>query len=67
MTVNSSAPLSLDSPEQESERLREENAGLRRLLEIHGIPIPQPALRCRPQQSQTPSLGSTERNGFARE
>jgi len=41
MIVNSSASLSFDSPEQENERLREENARLRRLLEIHGIPIPQ--------------------------
>ena len=34
MTANSSASLSFDSPEQENERLREENAQLRRLLEI---------------------------------
>jgi hypothetical protein len=43
--VNSSASFSFDSPEQENDRLREENAQLRRLLEIHGIAIPQSAPR----------------------
>ena len=45
MAVNSSASFSFDSPEQENDRLREENARLRRLLEIHGIAIPQSAPR----------------------
>ena len=43
MTENKSRPLSFESPEQENDRLREENSRLRRLLTVHGIPIPQPA------------------------
>ena len=43
MAVNSSASFSFDSPQQENDRLREENAQLRRVLEIHGIAIPQSA------------------------
>src|SRR5271167_1058499 len=41
MTGNSSGPLPFESPEQENARLREENARLRRLLAVHGIPIHQ--------------------------
>lgn len=41
MTENDSGSLRLESPEQESTRLREENARLRRLLTVHSIAIPQ--------------------------
>jgi hypothetical protein len=41
MTDNCSESLSFEPPEQENTRLREENARLRRLLTVHGIPIPQ--------------------------
>src|SRR5258708_5204166 len=41
MTENGSESLPFEPPEQESIRLREENARLRRLLAVHGIPIPQ--------------------------
>jgi len=43
MTENGSESLPFEPPEQENVRLREENARLRRLLAVHGIPIPQPA------------------------
>jgi superfamily II DNA or RNA helicase len=41
MTGNGSGSLPFESPEQENIRLLEENARLRRLLAVHGIPIPQ--------------------------
>jgi hypothetical protein len=41
MAENGSGSLPFDSPEQENIRPREENACLRRLLAVHGIPIPQ--------------------------
>jgi hypothetical protein len=41
MNDSGSGTLPFESPEQEHSRLREENARLRRLLETHGIPIPQ--------------------------
>src|ERR1051326_1160852 len=41
MTEHNSESLPFESPEQESARLREENARLRRLLSTHGIAIPQ--------------------------
>ena len=41
MTENGSESLPFEPPEQENIRLREENARLRRLLAVHGIPIPQ--------------------------
>jgi hypothetical protein len=41
MTEKGSGPLPFESPEQENARLREENARLRRLLAVHGIPIHQ--------------------------
>jgi superfamily II DNA or RNA helicase len=41
MTDNGSGSLPFESPEQETIRLREENARLRRLLAVHSIPIPQ--------------------------
>jgi superfamily II DNA or RNA helicase len=41
MTENGSDSLPFEPPEQENIRLREENARLRRLLEVHSIPIPQ--------------------------
>jgi len=41
MTENGSDSLPFEPPEQENVRLREENARLRRLLEVHSIPIPQ--------------------------
>jgi len=41
MTENGSESLPFEPPEEESIRLREENARLRRLLAVHGIPIPQ--------------------------
>src|SRR5712691_11311256 len=41
MTGNGSGSLPFESPEQENIRLQEENARLRRLLAVHGIPIPQ--------------------------
>jgi superfamily II DNA or RNA helicase len=44
MTENGSGSLPFESPEQENTRLRAENARLRRLLAVHGIPIPQVAL-----------------------
>ena len=43
MTENGSGSLPFEPLEQENIRLREENARLRRLLSVHGIPIPQPA------------------------
>jgi len=39
MTENSSRPPPFESAEQENARLREENARLRRLMAVHGIPI----------------------------
>src|ERR1039458_9553195 len=41
MTENGSESFQFEPPEQENIRLREENARLRRLLAVHGIPIPQ--------------------------
>src|ERR1039458_8419474 len=41
MTENGSESLQFEPPEQENIRLREENARLRRLLAVHGIPVPQ--------------------------
>ncbi|HEY7098937.1 MAG TPA: hypothetical protein VH437_19580 [Terriglobales bacterium] len=41
MIENGSEPLPLESPEEENKRLREENARLRRILVVRGIPIPQ--------------------------
>ena len=41
MSGNGSGSLPFDPPEQENIRLREENTRLRRLLTVHGIPIPQ--------------------------
>ena len=52
MSVNSSESLRFESPEQENERLRDENARLRRLLGVHGIPIPAPT----PDQRTTPII-----------
>lgn len=53
MTENSSGSLPFESPEQENDRLREENARLRRLLAVHSIPIPQLA-------SENPAPATTE-------
>jgi hypothetical protein len=44
MTENGSDSLPFESPEQENIRLREENARLRRILEVHSIPIPHLSL-----------------------
>jgi hypothetical protein len=41
MIENGSEPLPFDPPEEENKRLRDENARLRRILVVHGIPIPQ--------------------------
>ena len=41
MTGNCSGSLPFESPEQETIRLLEENARLRRLLAVHSIAIPQ--------------------------
>lgn len=41
MASRSSASASFEYCGEENQRLREENARLRRLLDIHGIPIPQ--------------------------
>ena len=41
MASRSSESASFEYREEESQRLREENARLRRLLAVHGIPIPQ--------------------------
>ncbi len=41
MTGNDSGSLPFESPEQENDRLREENTRLRRLLAAHSIAIPQ--------------------------
>src|SRR5260370_2091415 len=41
MTENGSESLPFEPPEQENIRVREGNAGLRRLLAVHSIPIPQ--------------------------
>ncbi len=41
MAENGSGSLCFESPEEENIRLREENARLRRLLEVHSISIPQ--------------------------
>ena len=43
MASRSSESASFEYREEESQRLREENARLRRLLAVHGIPIPQSA------------------------
>ena len=40
MSGNGSGSLPFEPPEQENIRLLEENARLRRLLTVHGIPIP---------------------------
>ncbi len=42
MASRSSESASFDHRDGENQRLREENARLRRLLAVHGIPIPQP-------------------------
>ncbi len=41
MTEKNSGSLPFESPEEENDRLREENARLRRLLAVHSIPVPQ--------------------------
>src|SRR5438045_5285510 len=41
MAENGSDSLPFEPPELENDRLREENARLRRLLAVHSIPIPQ--------------------------
>ena len=43
MKESASRSLAFKSIEQENIRLREENARIRRLLAVHGIPLPQPA------------------------
>src|SRR5512133_1079972 len=43
MQENESDSLPFDSPERENARLKDENRRLRRLLEVHGIAIPQSA------------------------
>jgi superfamily II DNA or RNA helicase len=40
MTESASESLPFESPDEETRRLREENARLRRALTVHGIPIP---------------------------
>jgi superfamily II DNA or RNA helicase len=40
MTDIDSEPLRFESPDEENTRLRNENARLRRILAVHGIPIP---------------------------
>jgi superfamily II DNA or RNA helicase len=40
MNENASESLPFESPDEETRRLREENARLRRALTVHGIPIP---------------------------
>jgi hypothetical protein len=41
MRENEPDSLPFDSPEQENVRLKDQNRRLRRLLEVHGIAIPQ--------------------------
>src|SRR6266700_1544525 len=40
MTENSSDSLPFESPDEENRHLRVENAQLRRILTVHGIPAP---------------------------
>src|SRR3954451_5038695 len=56
MAENGSDSLPFEPPEQENVRLREENAGLRRLLAVHSIPIPQlPAENPPPTKTAKPA------------
>ncbi len=41
MASRSSESISFEQRDEENQRLREENARLRRLLAVHGIPVPQ--------------------------
>src|SRR5260370_27636654 len=61
MTENGSGSLPFESPEQENTRLLEENAHRRRLLAVHGIPIPQPA-----PENPPPTKPSRRRRRWAR-
>src|SRR5215467_5193063 len=64
MSDNGSDSLPFEAPEQETIRLREENARLRRLLAVHSIPIPQAAPETPPPAKQVetaPPVDKAER------
>ncbi|MGC9293384.1 MAG: TOTE conflict system archaeo-eukaryotic primase domain-containing protein [Acidobacteriaceae bacterium] len=56
MASRSSESVSFEPRDVENQRLREENAGLRRVLAAHGIPVPQfTPDDARPVQTITPA------------
>ncbi len=57
MTENESGPLAFESQEEENARLRDENTRLRRLLAVHGIPIPSSG-PVRPSPAKTVEMAS---------
>ena len=63
MAENSSGKFQFE-PERENLRLQEENARLRKLLSVHGIPIPEPAPDTPPTSKSTkvpPAVNKEER------
>jgi len=65
MTGNGSGSLPFEPPEQENIRLLEKNARLRRLLAVHGIPIPQLALE-KPAPTKTVETAPVDKDERAR-
>src|SRR3989441_979534 len=66
MTEKGSESLPFEPPEQENIRLREENARLRRLLAVHGIPIPQLAPENPPPAKTIPTAQPADKDERAR-
>jgi hypothetical protein len=66
VTENGSESLPFEPPEQESVRLREENARLRRLLVVHSIPIPQLAAENRPSNRTVETVPPVDKEDRAK-
>ena len=61
MASRSSGSVSFEQRDGENQRLREENARLRHLLAVHGVPIPQSASdESHPTQPHEPAAVETK-------
>ena len=67
MTENGSGSLAFGSPEEEATRLRDENTRLRRLLAVHGIPVPEPASDDPPLAAEAPTALPIDKGERARQ